>query len=61
MHPIFKMSALAGACALCSAMAQSAPTEIVITGNPLGRDTTTVPVNSLGRADLLERGQSTLA
>lgn len=36
------------------------PSEIVITGNPLGRDRTTVPVSTMGRADLLERGQSTL-
>ena len=34
--------------------------EIFITGNPLGRDQTALPVNALGRADLLERGQSTL-
>ena len=60
MHPIFKMSALAGACALCSAMAQSAPTEIVITGNPLGREQATAPVSAMGRTDLLERGQSSL-
>jgi iron complex outermembrane receptor protein len=40
--------------------APGVPSEIVITGNPLGRDSTTVPVSSLGRADLLERGQSTL-
>ena len=60
MHPIFKMSALAGACALCSAMAQSAPTEIIITGNPLGREQATAPVSAMGRTDLLERGQSSL-
>jgi iron complex outermembrane receptor protein len=40
--------------------APGVPGEIVITGNPLGRDSTTVPVSTLGRADLLERGQSTL-
>jgi len=34
--------------------------EVFITGNPLGRDQTALPVNALGRADLLERGQSTL-
>ncbi len=60
MHPIFKMSALAGACALCSAMAQSAPTEIIITGNPLGREQATAPVSAMGGTDLLERGQSSL-
>lgn len=66
----FQHSALAYACLAtlsffhAAALAQNAApvvlSEIVITGNPLGRDTTTVPVNSLGRADLLERGQSTL-
>ena len=66
-HP-FQLSALACAClatlSFSNAWAQnaapSALPEIVITGNPLGRDSTTVPVSSLGRADLLERGQSTL-
>ena len=64
----FQLSALACAClatlSFSNAWAQnaapSALPEIVITGNPLGRDSTTVPVSSLGRADLLERGQSTL-
>ena len=64
----FQLSALAYACLatlfFSNAWAQSAapgvPGEIVITGNPLGRDSTAVPVSSLGRADLLERGQSTL-
>ncbi len=64
----FQLSALACACvatlSFSNAWAQNAapgaPGEIVITGNPLGRDSTTVPVSSLGRADLLERGQSTL-
>jgi len=64
----FQLSALAYAClatlSFSNVCAQSAapgvPGEIVITGNPLGRDSTTVPVSSLGRADLLERGQSTL-
>jgi iron complex outermembrane receptor protein len=64
----FQLSALAYAClatlSFSNVWAQSAapgvPGEIVITGNPLGRDSTTVPVSSLGRADLLERGQSTL-
>ena len=64
----FQLSALAFAClvtlSFSNAWAQSAapgvPGEIIITGNPLGRDSTTVPVSTLGRADLLERGQSTL-
>ncbi|PVE43483.1 TonB-dependent receptor [Limnohabitans planktonicus] len=64
----FQLSALACAClatlSFSNAWAQNAapgvPSEIVITGNPLGRDSTTVPVSTLGRADLLERGQSTL-
>jgi iron complex outermembrane receptor protein len=60
MHSIFKLSAAAWACALCSAMAQTAPTEIIITGNPLGREQTGVPASAMGRSDLLERGQSTL-
>ncbi len=64
----FQLSALAYAClatlSFSNARAQNAapgvPSEIVITGNPLGRDSTTVPVSTMGRADLLERGQSTL-
>ena len=64
----FQLSALAYAClatlSFSNVWAQSTapgvPGEIVITGNPLGRDSTTVPVSTLGRADLLERGQSTL-
>jgi iron complex outermembrane receptor protein len=64
----FQLSALAYACVATLSFsnvwaqnaAPSAPGEIVITGNPLGRDSTTVPVSTLGRADLLERGQSTL-
>jgi iron complex outermembrane recepter protein len=60
MHSIFKFSAVAGACALCSAMAQTAPAEIIITGNPLGQEQTTTPASAMGRSDLLERGQSTL-
>jgi len=60
MHSIVKFSAVAWACALCSAMAQTAPTEIIITGNPLGREQTVVPASAMGRSDLLERGQSTL-
>ncbi len=70
MKSSFPLSVLAGAClaslsfAPFSVVAQTTapvvPAEVVITGNPLGRDTTTVPVSTLGRADLLERGQSTL-
>jgi len=60
MHSIVKFSSVAWACALCSAMAQTAPTEIIITGNPLGREQTVVPASAMGRSDLLERGQSTL-
>ncbi|MGV0958336.1 MAG: TonB-dependent receptor [Limnohabitans sp.] len=60
MHSIFKFSAVAWACALCSAMAQTAPAEIIITGNPLGQEQTTTPASAMGRSDLLERGQSTL-
>ncbi len=60
MNPIFKFSAFAWACALCSAMAQTAPSEIIITGNPLGREQASVPASAMGRSDLLERGQSTL-
>jgi iron complex outermembrane receptor protein len=64
----FQLSALAYAClvtlSFSNAWAQGAAPglsgEIIITGNPLGRDSTTVPVSTLGRADLLERGQSTL-
>ncbi len=68
MTTSFRLSALACASlatlSFSNAEAQSAapgvPNEIVITGNPLGRDSTTVPVSTLGRADLLERGQGTL-
>ena len=44
----------------CVASAQSSPQEIVITGNPLGSELTPSAVSTLGRTDLLERGQSTL-
>ncbi len=57
---VLACASLAALGALPAALAQNASPEIVITGNPLGRDTTTVPVRALGRADLLERGQSTL-
>ncbi|WP_416545593.1 TonB-dependent receptor [Limnohabitans sp. DCL3] len=64
----FRLSALACASlaslSFSNARAQNAVSgsspEIVITGNPLGRDSTTVPVSTMGRAELLERGQSTL-
>ena len=68
MKHSLQLSALAYVClatlSFSNVWAQNAATgvspEIVITGNPLGRDSTTVPVSTLGRADLLERGQSTL-
>jgi iron complex outermembrane receptor protein len=64
MHTFFKLLPLACACALCSAMAQTnspmTSGEIVITGNPLGREQNSVPASVLGRSDLIERGQSTL-
>jgi iron complex outermembrane receptor protein len=70
MTPTFPLSALACAglaslsmghfSALAQTTAPAVPADIVITGNPLGRDTTAVPVSTLGRSDLLERGQSTL-
>lgn len=41
-------------------MAQTSPGEIIITGNPLGREQTSVPASALGRSDLIERGQTTL-
>ena len=55
--------AVAVGLSVCSAGASAqnaAISEVFITGNPLGRDQTALPVNALGRADLLERGQSTL-
>lgn len=42
------------------ASAQTSGGEVVITGNPLGRDQTALPVNALGRNELIERGQTTL-
>ncbi len=60
---LFRRSLLAVACGLCAApvLAQSsvAP-EIVITGNPLGRDATPANVGSLSGAELRERGQASL-
>ena len=43
-----------------TAWGQTSSTEIVITGNPLGREQTTAPASAMGRSDLLERGQSTV-
>ncbi len=70
MKSSLPLSVLAGTClaslsfspfsVLAQTTAPVVPAEVVITGNPLGRDTTTVPVSTLGRTDLFERGQSTL-
>lgn len=51
------LSALSG---FSVASAQTSASEVVITGNPLGRDQTALPVNALGRNELIERGQTTL-
>jgi iron complex outermembrane receptor protein len=51
------LSALSG---FSVASAQTSGSEVVITGNPLGRDQTALPVNALGRNELIERGQTTL-
>ena len=58
-------SLLAGACGLwaASVLAQSTSgdaSEIVITGNPLGRETAPPAVSSLSAAELRERGQGSL-
>jgi iron complex outermembrane receptor protein len=45
---------------VCSALAQNPSDEILITGNPLARESTAVPASALGSRDLIERGQSTL-
>ena len=64
MHiPSFSRSLLAAACSFLAApvFAQSAvANEIVITGNPLGREVAPASVGSLGSADLRERGQGSL-
>lgn len=55
--------AAAGSLAAVSVLAQSASNvanEIVITGNPLGRDAAPASVDSLSAAELRERGQSAL-
>ena len=51
------LSALSG---LPVASAQTTGAEVVITGNPLGRDQTALPVSALGQNELIERGQTTL-
>lgn len=51
------LSALSG---LPVAGAQTTGAEVVITGNPLGRDQTALPVSALGQNELIERGQTTL-
>ncbi len=61
----FSRSLLAGVCGLgaASVLAQTSvgsASEIVITGNPLGRDVAPVSVGSLSHADLRERGQGSL-
>ena len=65
MKKIPSLSVLA--CASLSALlgfsvasAQTSGGEVVITGNPLGRDQTALPVNALGRNELIERAQTTL-
>ena len=60
---VFRRSLLAVACGLSAmpVLAQSsAANEIVITGNPLGRDSSPAAVSSLSGADLRERGQASL-
>ena len=62
---VFPRSLLAVACGLCAApvLAQSnagAANEIVITGNPLGREVAPASVGSLSGAELRERGQASL-
>jgi iron complex outermembrane receptor protein len=64
MHvPCFSRSLLAVVCSLVAApvFAQSAAAnEIIVTGNPLGRDVAPASVGSLGSADLRESGQASL-
>ena len=69
MSPVlFRRSLLAVACGLSAApaLAQSVGSaanltnEIVITGNPLGRDAAPASVGSLSNAELRERGRSSL-
>ncbi len=62
-HPFFSRSLTAALCSLVAApvFAQSsAANEIVITGNPLGREMAPASVGSLGSAELRERGQGSL-
>ncbi|WP_300711711.1 TonB-dependent receptor [Limnohabitans sp.] len=51
------LSALSG---FSVASAQTSANEVVITGNPLGRTQTALPVSALGGNELIERGQTTL-
>ena len=62
---VFRRSLLAVACGLCAApvlaqSADSAANEIIITGNPLGREVAPASVGSLSGAELRERGQASL-
>ena len=62
---LFRHSLLAVACGFCAApvLAQTeggTSNEIVITGNPLGREVAPASVGSLNNAELRERGQSSL-
>ena len=62
-HSFFSRSLTAALCSLVAApvFAQSSgANEIVITGNPLGREVAPASVGSLGSADLRERGQGSL-
>ncbi|MEN9888470.1 MAG: hypothetical protein RL559_507 [Pseudomonadota bacterium] len=58
---VFRRSLLAVACGLAAApvLAQSA-SEIIITGNPLGREAITARADSLSGAQLREQGQASL-
>jgi iron complex outermembrane receptor protein len=51
------LSALFG---LSVANAQTTGAEVLITGNPLGRELTVMPVSVVGQNELVERGQTTL-
>ena len=55
------LGAVVGGLSVASVLAQSSvPSEIVITGNPLGREQGLGPVSVMSRKDLQERGQSSL-
>ncbi len=64
MHiPCFSRGLLAALCSLVAAPGFAQPSstgEIVITGNPLGREVAPASVGSLGSAELRERGQGSL-